>query len=792
MSTRDDLDLDLDPATPVLVGVGQHAEQPGRPGYARLSAVELAAAAARRAVEDAGIDPAAIDTVAGVRQFEISGARAKAPLGRSDNYPRSVAARLGANPARAVLEVVGGQSPQHLVNEFAAAIATGAGPEVVLLFGSEAISTTRALADAPDRPDFTEHVGGQLDDRGYGLTGLSSRYHATHGLLGAPSQYALFENARRARLKLSRAEYAQAMGELFAPFTTVAAANPYAAAPVERDATEIATVTERNRMIADPYPRFVVARDQVNQGAAVLLTSVAAARRLGVPPEKWIFLAGHADLRERDLLARADLSTSPAAIMAVRHALDVAGRTLDEISTFDLYSCFPIAVFNVCDGLGLAPDDPRGLTLTGGLPFFGGAGNNYSMHAIAETVARLRATPGSHGLVGANGGSLSKYSVGIYTTTPTPWRPDHSATLQAEIDSWEPVAVATRADGPATIETFTITHGRDGQRTGIIVGRLDRDGRRFLATTTRGDTDLLDLLAGESPFGEQIFVRATADGNRAAVSRAALTALLPTRSPGFRDGYEHILVRRDGHLLEVTINRPQVRNALHPPANTELAEVFDAYFADPDLWVAIITGAGDTAFSAGNDLTWTASGKRGSVPLTGFAGLTSRRDLTKPVIAAVNGHALGGGCEIALACHLVVADTTARFALTEVRVGLAAGAGGLVRLPRALPPKLATEMILTGRRLDATEAHAHGLVNRIVPAGTALDGARALAADILAGSPTSVRVSLQIMNETAGITDPHDAVTHDSPALDDLLLSEDMLEGLTAFAEKRTPHWRNR
>lgn len=472
--------------------------------------------------------------------------------------------------------------------------------------------------------------------------------------------------------------------------------------------------------------------------------------------------------------------------MAVRHALDVAGLALDQIGTFDFYSCFPIAVFNLCDGLGLAPDDPRGLALTGGLPFFGGAGNNYSMHAIAETVTRLRTT-GGHGLVGANGGSLSKYSVGIYSTTPAPWRPDDSATLQAEIDSWEPVEVATRADGPATIETFTITHGPDGRRTGIVVGRLDRDHRRFLATTTRGDTDLLDLLAGESPFGEQIFVRATADGNRAALSRTALAALLPARTPSFRGEYDHVLVRRDGHLLEVTINRPQARNALHPPANAELDEVFDAYFTDPDLWVAIITGAGDTAFSAGNDLLWTASGKHGTVPLTGFAGRPGRRHLTKPVIAAVNGYALGGGCEIALACHLVVADTTAQFALSEVRVGLVAGAGGLIRLPRTLPPKLATEMILTGRRLNATEAHAHGLVNRVVPAGTALDGARALAAKILAGSPTSVRVSLQIMNETAGIADPNDAIAHDSPAMDDLLLSEDMTEGLTAFAEKRTP-----
>ena len=180
------------------------------------------------------------------------------------------------------------------------------------------------------------------------------------------------------------------------------------------------------------------------------------------------------------------------------------------------------------------------------------------------------------------------------------------------------------------------------------------------------------------------------------------------------------------------------------------------------------------------------------VPKNGFAGLTSRQHLPKPVIAAVNGYAMDGGCEIAVACHLIVADTTATFALSEVRVGLIAGAGGLVRLPRlprAIPSKLATEMILTGRRLTAEEALHHGLVNRVSDAGTALDGALALAEEILAGSPTSVRASLQVMDETAGIPDTVDAIRHQSPALDALLVSQDMVEGLAAFAQKRPPHW---
>jgi len=784
----------LDSRTPVIAGVGQASERLDSPGYRRRSPVDLAADAAREALTDTGADPAAvaaaIDTVAGIRQFENSVPGAQAPLGRSDNYPRSVAGRISARPARAVLEVSGGQAPQHLVNELAGVIA-GGGSEVTLIFGSEAISTIEHFARAQDRPDFAEHAEGSLEDRGYGLAGMMSRHQAAHGLTGAPGQYALIDNARRARLGLSRQEYAAAMGALFAPFTRVAAANLHASAPVERSAEELVTPTGANRPIADPYTRYIVAREKVNQGAAVLLMSVAAARRLGVPPDRWVFLPGHADLRERDLLDRADLSAGPASVLAVRHALDIAGIGPGDLATIDLYSCFPAPVFNICDGLGLSPQDPRGLTVTGGLPFFGGAGNNYSMHAIAETVQRARHAPGSYGLVGANGGIMSKYSAGVYSTVPAGWAPDRSAELQAEIDGGAVPEQARVADGPGTIETYTVTHRRDGTRTGVVVGRLDADGRRFLAKGD--DPDLLGLLTeAKEPIGQAVYVRSFGPGNRVAVSRARMDELFPPQPPVLRDSYEHVLVRRDGHLLEVTINRPESRNSLHPMANDELDHVFDAYFADDDLWVAILAGAGDKAFSAGNDLVYSASRRPMWVPKNGFAGLTGRVSMPKPVIAAVNGYAMGGGCEIALACHLVVADAAARFALSEVRVGLVAGAGGLVRLPRTVPPKLATEMILTGRRLTADEALAYGLVNRVVPAGTAMDGARALAGEILAGSPTSVRISLRIMAETRGIPDVVAAVNHPSSAIDELMASDDALEGMTAFARKRPPHWRNR
>jgi acetyl-CoA C-acetyltransferase len=503
----------IDASTPVIVGVGQAAERIDDPYYRAMSAVELATAGARAALEDCGADvvkvAASIDTVAGVRQFEISGP-AEAVLGKSNNYPRSVANRIGAEPARAILEVVGGQGPQKLITELAAEIADGRS-EVALIFGSDATSTNRYFAHAANKPDFSEDVDGELEDRGHGLDGLISRYTIVHGLVDAPTQYALLENARRAGTGLGPTEYLRRMGELFAPFTTVAAGNPFAAAPVERSVEQLITVTDSNRMISDPYPRLLVARDQVNQGAAALLMSVAAAQCLGVPEDNWVYLAGHADLAEQRLLGRADLGHAPSAVLAVREALALAGIGIDDVATFDLYSCFAVPVFNVCDGMGIAPDDPRGLTLTGGLPFFGGAGNNYSMHAVAETVSAMRTSPGRYGLVGANGGILSKYSVGIYTTVPTPWQAGRSPALQAEIDARPVEAVTENAEGRGTVETYTVRRD-NGKLTGIIIGRLAADGSRFLATTD--DDELIALLTEGEPLGESVDVRSYEYGNR--------------------------------------------------------------------------------------------------------------------------------------------------------------------------------------------------------------------------------------------------------------------------------------
>ena len=173
--------------------------------------------------------------------------------------------------------------------------------------------------------------------------------------------------------------------------------------------------------------------------------------------------------------------------MAARHALEVAGITAATSPPSTCTPASPRRCSTSARGSHVAPDDPRGLTLTGGLPFFGGAGNNYSMHAIAETVQRARSNPGSFGFVGANGGIMSKYSAGVYSTDPGPLdRPTTALRLQAEIDGWPAPEEARHADGWATIETYTVKHARDGRRTGIVIGRLEADGRRFVAS---GDDD---------------------------------------------------------------------------------------------------------------------------------------------------------------------------------------------------------------------------------------------------------------------------------------------------------------
>jgi enoyl-CoA hydratase/carnithine racemase len=310
---------------------------------------------------------------------------------------------------------------------------------------------------------------------------------------------------------------------------------------------------------------------------------------------------------------------------------------------------------------------------------------------------------------------------------------------------------------------------------------------RILARARTGHRATLAALAKDDPIGKSVRIAHRGDANYLEAANR-----IGEKSSGFpARQFSFVTLKRDGHVLEVTLNRPESLNSLHSAAHFELHEIWGAFEADSDLWVAIVTGAGDRAFSSGNDLKATAKGADMSTPHTGFAGLCSRFDREKPIIAAVNGIAMGGGMEIVLACDLAVADESGKFALPEVKVGLFAAAGGVQRLSRQIGRKSAMELILTGRRIGAVEAKALGIVNSVVPAGTALAEARKFAQKLLESSPSSIRASKQALNELERIEDLKAAMEANGPIFGRLMRTRDFREGVTAFAEKRKPNWSN-
>lgn len=493
----------MENSTPILVGAGQFTERDVPPSDA-LPPMGITAEAAKAALSDTGIGAALapkIDTIAVVRIFPDSSGRSwlSHPFGRAQNPPRAVARRIGANPTNAIYSHVGGNTPQKLVSEMAERIAQN-DVGVVLLAGGEAVRTSKAAMRQGIELNWEEDDEGSQEDRGIGGT-FATPHELAHGV-GIPIQtYPLFENAIRGHKGNSVEDHLLALGRLFEPFSAVASRNPYAYFPTHRSAAELATVTDDNRFISFPYPKYVNAMDGVNQGAAVIMTSVGKAKELGIDASKWVFLHGCGEANEKLLVSdRVNYYSSPAMKVNGEKALGMAGVGIDDIDFIDLYSCFPSAVEVACDALGLEYDDPRGLTLTGGLPFFGGPGNNYTMNAIAEMVNKLRAKPGSYGLITANGGYLSKHATGVYSSKPTEglWTREDPARYQSEIDAMKSPVFEEAPEGGATIETYTVCFGRNGPERGIVIGRLDKDGRRFIANTAAEPDAAQSLLDKDS------------------------------------------------------------------------------------------------------------------------------------------------------------------------------------------------------------------------------------------------------------------------------------------------------
>jgi acetyl-CoA C-acetyltransferase len=495
------LEEHMDEQLPIIIGVGQAVQRPEteRP-HEPLALMAEAARAAERDAEAGDL----LHELDSVRVINILSWPSKDPAHDLSNA-------LAVAPRERIYTAVGGNTPQWQVNEIASAIHAGEA-RLVLLAGAECMySARRARTKGVDlgwSPRGNPHV--DVGDTRYG----TNEIEAAHGATIPTSIYPIFENAIRAHAGRTIAEHEAELGRLFERFSAVAAQNPYAWFRDAKSAHEIATVTPSNRYIGFPYTKYMNAIMDVDQGAALLLTSVREARRLGVPEDRWIYLWGCGEATDHWFITeRVNYHTSPAMKAAGEQALRMAGIGIVDVDAFDLYSCFPSAVQISRDMLGIAADDPRPLTVTGGLPYFGGPGNNYVTHSIAAMVLRLRRERGTVGMVTGNGWYITKQSAGIYSSDPPrgEWKRTDPKPDQARINAEPHPPFVDEPSGSATVEAYTVLFNRDGApERGIVIGRMD-DGARFIANTP-ADRRTLESMTKQEMVGTGGAVRRADDG----------------------------------------------------------------------------------------------------------------------------------------------------------------------------------------------------------------------------------------------------------------------------------------
>ncbi|MEH6403583.1 MAG: acetyl-CoA acetyltransferase [Sneathiella sp.] len=471
---------------PIIIGVGQKTER-GQDLSVAASPMDLMEQAVMYAAKDAAIDKSLLSTL-----DVIAVVKSLYPF--TKNPPETLAKRIGSLNSLHFETPIGGNMPQYLINRYSEEIANRK-IRFALFAGTEAMDTGRRFIKAGQKPDWDE--GAEEEPRSLVReTPMATNHEKAHGIWPARNVYPLFENALRKSYGNSIADHQLEIGTLFSRFSEVAEKEPFAWFPTKRSPEEIATVSDTNRMVGWPYTKYMNAMNQVNQSAAILLTSVGYAKEMGVPQDKWIYLHGCADVNEKwHVSNRVNYHSSPAIRKLGERAFSMARKTADDMDFIDLYSCFPVAVEMARDELGITKNDPRPLTVTGGLPYHGGAGS-YVINAIVNMTEKLRKNPGKFGLITANGGYLSEHSAGIYSTTPSPrpdegdiaWQRADPAIDQIAIDELKAPPFTNKPDGVGTIETYTIASGRDGKpNMGIVIGRLgkfdDPNAPRFIANT---------------------------------------------------------------------------------------------------------------------------------------------------------------------------------------------------------------------------------------------------------------------------------------------------------------------
>jgi acetyl-CoA C-acetyltransferase len=486
----------VDLRLPVVVGVGQVSQRVA-PSDAQAP-IDLLADACRRADADSNAARSLLGQVGVVAVVQIGSWRYADP-------GALLARRLGIEPRATAVSTVGGNSPLLLVNEMAARIQRNE-LDVALIGGAESMHT-RWRARREPRVELTWDTGDDapcewvIGDNRPG----ASEYEAAHSAIAPPLVYPLFETALRAAAGRSVDDHQRHVSELWSRFAATAAGNPAAWSREAYSPEEIRTVTPDNRMVCFPYPKRMCANIDVDQAAAVLLCSYESARAAGVPDDRMVFLHAAAEVHDHYFFTeRWSLADSPGIATAVGDALAAAGITTADVSRFDLYSCFPSAVQVAMRALGIATDDHRPLTVTGGLGFAGGPVNNYPTHAIARMVELLRSDPASFGCTTALGWYISKHAAAVWSASPPAngfQRVDPSVS-QAKVDSTPRREPAGIMHGPVTLEATSVAFERDGTPSLGIVTALTPDGRRALANVR--DVDLLHALTTEAHEGRTV------------------------------------------------------------------------------------------------------------------------------------------------------------------------------------------------------------------------------------------------------------------------------------------------